>query len=86
MTRSDELALAIGITVRYIRLRELNITQEELAKRLNVTHSHIGHIEYARFNIGIASFEKLAAALDLPAGELLTRAIDFADNELHKHL
>jgi len=86
MTRSDELALAIGLTVRYIRLRELNITQEELAKRMNVTPSYIGHIEYARRSMGIASFEKLAAALDLPAGDLLTRAIDFADHELHKYL
>ena len=86
MTRSDELALSIGITVRRIRLKELNITQEALAQRLNIKRQQIGKIEYAKKDITISTLERLAHALDIPAGDLLTRAIDFADNELHKHL
>jgi transcriptional regulator with XRE-family HTH domain len=57
-------------------LRELReerkLTQEELAKRAQITRSHLSLLELGRRkNPSLNVLKRLAAALDVPVGELL---------------
>jgi transcriptional regulator with XRE-family HTH domain len=68
---SPELA-AFGRTVRKAR-RDLDLSQEALASLAGLSPKHIGEIERANKDPRFTTVAKLARALDMRPGELLTR-------------
>jgi len=53
------------------RRRELNLSQEDLARRLNVSGPYVSQVEAGRTTQGLDVVERFAKALDLPAVALL---------------
>jgi transcriptional regulator with XRE-family HTH domain len=67
----DVLLRKIGRRIRQ-RRQELDMTQKELADRLGITPSNITIIEHGEQNLTIRTLAKLAEALDVTVGELVT--------------
>lgn len=65
---------AFGRTVRKVR-RDLELSQEALADRAGLSPKHVGEIERANKDPRLTTVLKLARALDVPSGELLS-AVD----------
>jgi transcriptional regulator with XRE-family HTH domain len=63
--------LAFGRTVRKAR-RDLELSQEALAHRAGLNPKHLGEIERANKDPRVTTVFKLASALELRSGELLT--------------
>jgi predicted transcriptional regulator len=63
--------VAFGRTVRR-RRRDLDLSQETLAYRAGLNAKHVGEIERARKDPRFSTVIKLAGALELRAGELVT--------------
>jgi transcriptional regulator with XRE-family HTH domain len=51
--------------------KELGLSQEELADRAQVHRTFIGHVERAETNVSIDNIDRISAALEVPASELL---------------
>ena len=51
----------IGQRIREIR--ELSLTQQELADRTGIQRCHIARIEAGRYSVGLDTLEKIAGAL-----------------------
>jgi len=63
----------LGETIRMLRI-EQNMSQSQLAQAAGVARSYVSMIESgARTNIGTQTLERMAAALGLPAGAILSR-------------
>jgi transcriptional regulator with XRE-family HTH domain len=62
------------ILARNLRAKraELGLSQEELADRAGLHRTYVGAIERAERNVSIDNIAKLAAAVGLTVGELLT--------------
>jgi transcriptional regulator with XRE-family HTH domain len=60
-----------GEKVREERHR-LGLSQEELASRAGVHRTYIGMIERAEKNITLENIEKIAKALEIPLGKIMT--------------
>lgn len=60
----------VGQRIREYR-KQKNWTQEQLAEAASLHYSYIGGIERGDRNISLETLEKIAAALDIPAGDLL---------------
>jgi transcriptional regulator with XRE-family HTH domain len=56
------------------RRKELGLSQEELADRAQVHRTFIGHVERAETNVSIDNIDRISAALEIPASELLRSA------------
>lgn len=56
--------------IRRVRL-DRNLTQEALALQAGLHRTFIGHVERAESNISVDNIERLAAALGIPAFQLL---------------
>jgi DNA-binding Xre family transcriptional regulator len=67
----DLLLSQIGLRVLK-RRQELNLTQKDLADRLGITPTNIHRIEHGQQNLTIRTLAKLAEALDVTVGELVT--------------
>lgn len=52
------------------RRKELGYTQEELAEKLNISRTHMGHIEQGRKSPSLKLMEKLARALKINLSDL----------------
>jgi len=64
----------LGATVRELRI-DRNMSQSQLARAANVARSYVSMIESgARTNIGTDTLHRLATALGLSAGAILTKA------------
>jgi transcriptional regulator with XRE-family HTH domain len=50
---------------------ELGLSHEELADRAQVHRTFIGHVERAETNVSIDNIDRISAALEVPASELL---------------
>ena len=50
----------------------LRLSQEELAERAGVHRTYIGMIERAEKNITLENIEKIAKALEIPLGDLMS--------------
>lgn len=61
--------LAFGRTLRKAR-RDLDLSQEALADRADLSAKHVGEIERANKDPRVTTVLRLAHALDLRAGEL----------------
>ena len=63
----------LGETIRMLRI-EHNMSQSKLAQDAGVARSYISMIESGtRTNIGTQTLERMAAALGIPAGAILSR-------------
>ncbi|MDO8269982.1 MAG: helix-turn-helix transcriptional regulator [Candidatus Levybacteria bacterium] len=61
----------LGKKIQRLR-KNLDITQEELAEKTNMSRTHIGHIEQGRKSPSIKVIEKLARVLKVKVGELFS--------------
>lgn len=52
----------LGKRIQKLR-KEIGLTQEELAEKLNISRTHIGHIEQGRKSPSIKLMEKIAKSL-----------------------
>lgn len=52
------------------RRKELGYTQEELAEKLHISRTHMGHIEQGRKSPSLKLMEKLARALKINLSDL----------------
>lgn len=59
----------VGKRIREYR-KQKNWTQEQLAEAASLHYSYIGGVERGDRNISLETLEKIAAALDIPAGDL----------------
>ncbi len=62
--RRPPLRLILGLNIK-VRRAELGISQEELARRIGTSASHLSGIEHGRHNTSIDHLQKLAVALDI---------------------
>lgn len=60
-----------GVKVRAERLKQ-GLSQEALAEKAGVHRTYIGMIERAEKNITLINIERIAIALDVTLGELVT--------------
>ena len=60
--------LALNIRIRRV---ELDITQEELAHRANLSQAYLSGIERSKRSPSIDTIQSLATALEIPASDLL---------------
>lgn len=61
---------AIGQRVRKIRKAQ-NLSQEELAEKVNISTTHMSHIETGNTKLSLPVFAALATALEVPMDDLL---------------
>ncbi|WP_059041413.1 helix-turn-helix domain-containing protein [Paenibacillus rubinfantis] len=59
----------VGKRIREYR-KQKDWTQEQLAEAASLHYSYIGGVERGDRNISLETLEKIATALDIPAGEL----------------
>lgn len=60
----------IGQKIRKIR-KAHGLSQEELAERINISVTHMSHIETGNTKLSLPVFVDIAAALDVKADDLL---------------
>jgi transcriptional regulator with XRE-family HTH domain len=68
----DELLTTFGEVVRRAR-HPLGISQEELADRVGVHRTYMGGIERGQRNVAILNLDRIARALELDLGSLMTQ-------------
>lgn len=66
---SDILAV-LAKNIKFHR-KQLNLTQEDLAKRAGVNRSHLAMIEGGNHNVLVETIDRLAQALGMTVSELL---------------
>jgi transcriptional regulator with XRE-family HTH domain len=64
---------ALGAAMRAVREKQ-GVSQEQLAHSAGIDRSYYSAIERGEFNLTLAVLLRVAAALDVPAWELLRRA------------
>ncbi len=65
-------------------LKEKQMTQTELAKKAGITQPSLSRILAGKYNVKISILEKIAEALDVPAGYLLEEQEFFEKKEAEK--
>ena len=65
----------LGQRIRRAR-KARGLSQEELAEKINISTTHMSHIETGGTKLSLAVFADLAAALEINADELLNSAAD----------
>jgi transcriptional regulator with XRE-family HTH domain len=75
MAARSESHAALGRAVRDFRGRR-GVSQEDLAHSSGMHRTYLGGIERGERNVSYANLLRLAAALEVPASELLARAED----------
>jgi transcriptional regulator with XRE-family HTH domain len=71
--RRYEPQRALGRVVRH-RREELELTQEEVARRADIAKMHLSKLENGTGNPSFGTLRRLAAALELSTTELVDRA------------
>ena len=69
MANRVDLGRVIGSRVREER-RRLDLTQEELAERVNLSTNYIAHLERGSRGASLQTLEKVAGVLDVPVASL----------------
>ena len=59
----------LGKRIQRLR-KETGMTQEEFAEKINISRTHIGHIEQGRKTPSIKLMEKISKALKIRMSEL----------------
>jgi transcriptional regulator with XRE-family HTH domain len=73
VAQRSQAHVALGRAIRDLRA-DLNISQEELAGRSGMHRTYLGGIERGERNPSYTNILRIAAALDVPASELLSVA------------
>lgn len=68
----------LGSRIRQERLR-LNMTQEKLAEKIEVTHAYIEQIERAERSVTLDTLVRLASLLEVTIDDLLQDSIEFSN-------
>ncbi len=68
MTKAQE---KLGNKIQKLR-KEKGYTQEEFAEKLNISRTHVGHIEQARKSPSLKLIEKIARVLGVKAKDIFT--------------
>lgn len=66
MTKTQE---KLGNKIQKLR-KEVGLTQEEFAEKLNISRTHIGHIEQGRKSPSIKLMEKIAKSLGVKVKDI----------------
>jgi transcriptional regulator with XRE-family HTH domain len=66
----DPLLRTIGLTIRGLR-RERGLSQEALADLAQIDRSYMSSVERGLRNVSVLNIARIAAALDVPARDLL---------------
>jgi transcriptional regulator with XRE-family HTH domain len=74
---SSKFLTHLGETVRTRRAR-LGISQEEFANRCGVHRTYVGKVERGEQNVSMASLERIAKGLGVPAWQLVREAEEAA--------
>lgn len=61
----------LGKRIQKLR-KELGLTQEEFAEKLNISRTHVGHIEQGRKSPSLKLMEKLSRALKIKVSDLFS--------------
>ena len=61
----------LGDKIQRLR-RSLGFTQEELAEKINISRTHMGHIEQGRKSPSIKVMDKLSRVLKVKVGDLFS--------------
>ena len=61
----------LGKKIQRLR-KSLGFTQEELAEKINISRTHMGHIEQGRKSPSIKVMERLARILKVKLGDLFS--------------
>jgi len=69
-SHETRLVTVFAGNVRRLR-KERGLSQEELAEAAGVHRTYVGMIERGEKNVTIYNIERIAIALDVPAGSLL---------------
>ena len=74
---------SLGATIRALRI-ERGLSQETLADLANLDRSYMSSIERGLRNISVLNMARIAAALQVPLGDLVygKKALPFADGEV----
>lgn len=67
--------MTFGENIKRIR-KDMNITQEEMAKRIGISQSYIADIERNRKNISLAVIMKFSKGLNISINELINDDIE----------
>ncbi len=59
----------LGKRIQKLR-KEIGLTQEEFAEKLNISRTHIGHIEQGRKSPSLKLMEKIARVLKVKVKEI----------------
>jgi transcriptional regulator with XRE-family HTH domain len=70
-----EIKKRFGVAVREHRKR-LDMSQEELAMRINADQAYVSRIEAGQMNVTLETIEQIAEALETDAGNLLRLSTD----------
>lgn len=73
-----EIKKRFGLAVREHR-RLLNVSQEELAMRINADQAYVSRIEAGQMNVTLETVEQIAAALQADAAELLKLPVGISE-------
>lgn len=65
--------VALGATIRRIRLAQ-GLSQEQLALQAEVDRGYLGRVERGDNNAAILTLVRIASALGLPLGQLISEA------------
>lgn len=80
----NEFLVEFGLNVRKIR-EQKNLTQTELANRINGDAKKISRIELGRYNFKISTLLIIAEALDVDVSELFNISnIDYLKQNIYK--
>jgi transcriptional regulator with XRE-family HTH domain len=65
--------MRLGDAIRALRLGR-KMSQEALADAAQINRTHMGEVERGKRNISFLSLQRIAAAMNLKAAEILTQA------------
>jgi transcriptional regulator with XRE-family HTH domain len=85
LATTEQIYEQIGRTIR-VRRKKIDITQEELAQRINLTRTSITNIERGRQKFQIHTLFDIARALDVPPAALLPTVEAQASDKVRDHM
>lgn len=64
------------------RRQELGRTQDQVASQAGISQVHLSNVERGEVDVGLHVLKRIAAALDTPAGALLSEIIQLSEEAI----